>query len=213
MILRIFHVLIAIFVSSLEKLRTLRWNSRWGGNSPKSELLVVIAPAATILDSGANRMNVGIFFLHNDYDNGLLFQHFGLYNLFKSPVHFWKLCCLFSYYWVWEFFICFWYKSFINYILTNFFQFVPWLFIFFLKNFIIYCIFFFCTFKNNIDLFACGCDGSSLLHGLFSGCVAWASHCSGFSCCGARALGRSSFSSCDTWAQQLWLLGFKAKAQ
>lgn len=147
MILRILHVLVAAFVSSLKKLRTFRWNSGWGGNSPKSELLVVIAPAATILDSGANGMSVGVFFLHNDYDNGLLFQHFGLYNLFKSPVHFLKLCCLFSYYWVWEFFICFWYKSFIIYILTIFFQFVPWLFIFFLKNFIIYYIFFFAFLK------------------------------------------------------------------
>lgn len=147
MILRILHVLVAAFVSSLKKLRTFRWNSGWGGNSPKSELLVVIVPAATILDSGANGMSVGVFFLHNDYDNGLLFQHFGLYNLFKSPVHFLKLCCLFSYYWVWEFFICFWYKSFIIYILTIFFQFVPWLFIFFLKNFIIYYIFFFAFLK------------------------------------------------------------------
>lgn len=147
MIRRILHVLVAAFVSSLKKLRTFRWNSGWGGNSPKSELLVVIAPAATLLDSGANGMSVGVFFLHNDYDNGLLFQHFGLYNLFKSPVHFLKLCCLFSYYWVWEFFICFWYKSFIIYILTIFFQFVPWLFIFFLKNFIIYYIFFFAFLK------------------------------------------------------------------
>ena len=53
------------------------------------------------------------------------------------------------------------------------------------------------------------CAGSLLLHrafssfgerGLFSSCGAWASHCSGFSCCGARALERAVFSSCDTWA-------------
>ena len=210
MILTIFHVLISAFVSSLERLRTFRWDSGWGGNSPKSELLVVIAPAATILDSGANGMNVGTFLLHNDYDNGLLFQHFGPYNLFKSPVHFLKLCCLFSFYWVWEFFICFWYKSFIIYILTIFFQFVPWLFIFFLKNFITYYIFF-CILKNNIDLFTYGCDGSSLLHGLISGCVAWASHCSGFSC-GAQALGCSCFSSCGSWALERRLNSCGAQA-
>ena len=43
-----------------------------------------------------------------------------------------------------------------------------------------------------------GCIGSSLLHAGFlelrrAGdalpCGAWASHCSGFSCCGARAIG------------------------
>ena len=47
-------------------------------------------------------------------------------------------------------------------------------------------------------LFIFGCIGSSLWHGGFlqlwqAGatlrCGAWASHCSGFSCCGARALG------------------------
>ena len=45
-----------------------------------------------------------------------------------------------------------------------------------------------------------GCAGSSLLHRLFfscgeqdplSGCGSWASHCSGFSCCGARLLGHA----------------------
>ena len=181
MILRIFHVLTAACVSSLERLRTFRWDSGCGGNSPKSELLVVIAPAATILDSGANGMNVAAFLLHND--NGLLFQHFGPYNLFKSPVHCLKLCCLFSYYWVWEFFICFWYKSFIIYILTIFFQFVPWLFILFLKKFIIYYIFF-CIFKNNIDLFTYGCDGLHccmgfslvVLHGLLIAVVSLVEH-------------------------------------
>ena len=38
-------------------------------------------------------------------------------------------------------------------------------------------------------LFIFGCTGSSLLLGLFSSCGAWASSCSGFSCCGAQALG------------------------
>ena len=47
-----------------------------------------------------------------------------------------------------------------------------------------------------------GCAGSSLLCGLFSSCsewgllsrsCAWASHCGGFSCCGAQALGQEGF--------------------
>ena len=46
--------------------------------------------------------------------------------------------------------------------------------------------------------------------GPLSGCGARASHCSGFSCCTARALERSDFSGCGTWAQylrsQAWLL-------
>ena len=59
-------------------------------------------------------------------------------------------------------------------------------------------------------------------HGLLSSCReqgiplqdgAWASHCSGFSCCGAQALGHVGFSSCCTWAQQLWLTGPRAGAQ
>ena len=33
-----------------------------------------------------------------------------------------------------------------------------------------------------------------------------ASHCGGFSCCGAQALGCESFSSCSLWAQWLRLL-------
>ena len=48
------------------------------------------------------------------------------------------------------------------------------------------------------------------IRGLFSSCGEWgllssygvqASHCNGFSCCRAQALGRTGFSSCDTWAQ------------
>ena len=34
-----------------------------------------------------------------------------------------------------------------------------------------------------------GCPGSLLLHGLLSSCSGQASHCSGFPCCGAQALG------------------------
>ena len=36
-----------------------------------------------------------------------------------------------------------------------------------------------------------GSAGSLLLRGLFSSCGAWASHCGGFSCCGAEALGHA----------------------
>ena len=74
-----------------------------------------------------------------------------------------------------------------------------------------------------------GCDGSSLLcvgflqlqrAGAALHCSARASHCGGFSCCGARALGAwasvdaaRGLSSCSTWAprarglQQLWRVG------
>ena len=71
-------------------------------------------------------------------------------------------------------------------------------------------------------LFIFGCVSSSLLCGLFSSCSkqgllcscgTQASHCGGFSCFGAWALGHSDFRSCDTWAQQLQLLGSKAQAQ
>ena len=34
-----------------------------------------------------------------------------------------------------------------------------------------------------------------------SGCGAWASHFSSFSCCGAGALGQVGFRSCGMWAQ------------
>ena len=34
--------------------------------------------------------------------------------------------------------------------------------------------------------------------------------CSGFSCCGARTLGYSGFSSCSAWAQWLWHMGSSA---
>ena len=54
-----------------------------------------------------------------------------------------------------------------------------------------------------------GCAGSSLLSGLFSSCGKQGlcyscgvrvSHCSGFSCCRAGALGPLGFSSCRSWA-------------
>ena len=34
-------------------------------------------------------------------------------------------------------------------------------------------------------------------------CCEWASHCGGFSCCRAQALGCLGFSSCDTWVYLL----------
>ena len=77
-----------------------------------------------------------------------------------------------------------------------------------------------------IYLFIFGCGGSSLLcvdfaqlwrAGATLCCSARASCCSGFSCCGARALGvRASvvvaqgLNSCGTRAQQLWRTGLVA---
>ena len=43
--------------------------------------------------------------------------------------------------------------------------------------------------------------------GLISSCSALASHCGGFSCCRAQALGHRDFSSCSIWAQELWHWG------
>ena len=74
--------------------------------------------------------------------------------------------------------------------------------------------------KKKMLLF--GCTGPSLLWGLFSGCgeqrllSSYNAHsclCGGFSCCRARAVGRSGFSSCGTWAQLLRLPGSGAQAQ
>ena len=48
--------------------------------------------------------------------------------------------------------------------------------------------------------------------GLLSSCGAWASHCSGFSCCGAQALGLAG-SSCGSWAWSVWLLVSRVQAQ
>ena len=48
---------------------------------------------------------------------------------------------------------------------------------------------------------------------LLSSCSAWASHCGGFSCCRAGALGHVGFSSCGTCPQYLKLPGSRAQAQ
>ena len=98
------------------------------------------------------------------------------------------------------------------------------------------------SFGARIILFFLGCDGSSLLRagflqlrrvGVTLRCGAWASHCGGFSCCGAWALGAwasvvaarglsscrmqalecTGFSSCGVWAQQLQCTGSGAQAQ
>ena len=73
-----------------------------------------------------------------------------------------------------------------------------------------------------------GCAGSSLLHAGFlylqragstPPCGAWASHCSGFSCCGARAVGMGSsvvvacgLSSCGSQALESRLSSCGARA-
>ena len=60
-------------------------------------------------------------------------------------------------------------------------------------------------------IFIFGCAGSLLLLGLFSryekrgllsSCGVRASHCSGFSCCRAQALGHAGFHSCSPWAPE-----------
>ena len=77
------------------------------------------------------------------------------------------------------------------------------------------------SFSLNV-LFFLNAGWSSWLRGLFSSCdewgllsscSAWSSPCSGFSCCGPRALGSMDFSSCEVWAQQLRLPGSTAQAQ
>ena len=66
-----------------------------------------------------------------------------------------------------------------------------------------------------------GCCGSSLLRGLFSSCSeqgplsgrsVQASHCSGFSCCKARALGHMGISSCNSQAPEHRLSSYGACA-
>ena len=52
-------------------------------------------------------------------------------------------------------------------------------------------------FLKKLYLFIFGWAGSLLLHQLFSSCGMQTSHCSGFSCCRARAVGRLGFSNCN----------------
>ena len=66
----------------------------------------------------------------------------------------------------------------------------------------------------NFYLFIFSCAGSLLLHWLFSSCGEWrtlrcsvrASHCSGFSCCRAQAVGCRGFRSCSSLALMLRLI-------
>ena len=66
------------------------------------------------------------------------------------------------------------------------------------------------SFLSFIYLFLTMLGLSFLLHGLFSSCgewvlsshIAWASHCSGFSCCKAWALSSWAFSSCSSQAPE-----------
>ena len=78
------------------------------------------------------------------------------------------------------------------------------------------------SFFLNIILFLYVCDGPWLLLRLFSSCggqgplhicSAQASPCSGFSCCGARALGHTDFRSCGTRAQWSQFPGSRAQDQ
>ena len=77
-----------------------------------------------------------------------------------------------------------------------------------------------CFFLIIIYLFISGCTGSSLLHRLFS--VVGMGYFLGvvhgflivvFLLLQAQALGHVGFSSCNTGAQYLWLMGFRAQAQ
>ena len=69
-----------------------------------------------------------------------------------------------------------------------------------------------------IFYFFFGCIGSSLLRAGFLQlrqvrstlcCGVWASHCSGFSLLQSMGSRHVDFSSCGTWAQQLWLLALE----
>ena len=72
-------------------------------------------------------------------------------------------------------------------------------------------------FPKHLLKFIFFCPRSLLLHAVclyfhwvVSSRGAQASHCDGFSCCRAGAMGHVGFSSCVVWAQQLWLTGLVA---
>ena len=90
--------------------------------------------------------------------------------------------------------------------------FVCFVFVFVFKGKVLFsvgCFFFSFSLIKFTYLFIFGCAGSSLGHADFlSSCGVQASHCGGFSCCGAQALGAwasvvvaHGLSSCGTWAQ------------
>ena len=73
-----------------------------------------------------------------------------------------------------------------------------------------------------IYLFIFGCVGSSLLCtgflqlrrvGATLRCGVWASHCGVFFLLWSMGSRHMGFSSCGTWAQELWLTGCRAQAQ
>ena len=72
---------------------------------------------------------------------------------------------------------------------------------------------FYHLFLHNCFYLFIGCAESSLLRGLFSSCGGRASHCGGFSCCWALALGHACFSSWRVRAQQLWFPDSRVQAQ
>jgi len=72
----------------------------------------------------------------------------------------------------------------------------------------------FLTFLKNVSVAVLGLHCCSWTfsrcreHGLHSSCRAQTSHSGAFSCCGTQALEHMGFSSCCTWTQWLWLMGF-----
>ena len=75
----------------------------------------------------------------------------------------------------------------------------------FFLHWILFKIFIYFLLKN---IYCFDCAESLLLHGLFFSCREWgllficgvqASHCGGFSCFGAQALGCMGFNSCGSW--------------
>ena len=79
-----------------------------------------------------------------------------------------------------------------------------------------------CAFFKKNYLFIFGCIGCSLLHtgflqlrqaGATFSCSPQASHCGGFSCCGAQALGVWASVVVARGLHQLWLAGSRVQAQ
>ena len=58
---------------------------------------------------------------------------------------------------------------------------------------------------HGVSVAACSLFSSYGDQGLFSSWGAWDSHCDGFPCCRAWALGHVDFSSCGSWVLECWL--------
>ena len=104
-------------------------------------------------------------------------------------------------------------KASFFHLLTSLSRFIVAFITFCLHSYLHNCLF--CTLFFYSLIF--GCSGSLVLCGLFSSCreqrllsshTAWASHRSGFSCCGAQALGHVDFSSCGLGLVAPWHVGF-----